>query len=44
MAVSFTNAWKVSVEETIQNAVKNEFFGSIPVLELLILNFVVITL
>ena len=31
MAVSFTNAWKVSVEETIQNAVKNEFFGSIPV-------------
>ena len=31
MAVSFTNAWKVNVEETIQNAVKNEFFGSIPV-------------
>jgi len=31
MAVSFTNAWKVSVEETIQNAVKNEFFGSIPI-------------
>ena len=31
MAVSFTNAWKVNVEETIQNAVKNEFFGSIPI-------------
>lgn len=31
MAVSFTNAWKVNVEETIQSAVKNEFFGSIPI-------------
>ena len=31
MAVSFTNAWKVNVEETIQNAVKNEFTGSVPI-------------
>jgi len=31
MAVSFTNAWKVNVEETIQNAVKNEFTRSVPI-------------
>lgn len=31
MAVSFTNAWKVSVEETIQDAVKHEFTSSLPI-------------
>ena len=31
MAVSFTNAWKVSVEEGIQNTIKNEFSSSLPI-------------
>tara|TARA_X000001382_G_scaffold47927_2_gene32426 strand:- start:4419 stop:4832 length:414 start_codon:yes stop_codon:yes gene_type:complete len=31
MAVSFTNAWKVSVEEGIQDAIKNEFSAALPI-------------
>jgi len=31
MAVASTNAWKVNVEETIQQGIKNEFFTSLPI-------------
>ena len=31
MAVASTNAWKIDIEETIQRAIKNEFFSSLPV-------------
>jgi hypothetical protein len=31
MAVASTNAWKVNVEETIQQGIKSEFFTSLPI-------------
>ena len=31
MAVASTNAWKVDIEETLQNAIRNEFKSSMPI-------------
>ena len=31
MALASTNAWKVNVEETIQTAIRNEFFNALPI-------------
>ena len=31
MATSFTNAWKSNVEETLEDAIRNEFTASLPV-------------
>ena len=31
MAVVSTNAWKVDIEETLQNAIRNEFKSSMPI-------------
>ena len=31
MAVESTNAWKVDIEETLQNAIRNEFKSSMPI-------------